>query len=90
MPPNIRQGIRRALVARLRKTVQIWIAVYPAVLIVLTFVGELLRDWPLPVRVLGATMIIVPIVANITEPAVKTAVAAIERGLARRGRLPEE
>lgn len=62
----------------------VWLAVYPSVLLVISLVGDVLKDWPLPLRVLGATVIIVPIVANITEPAVKAAVTAIERAWLRR------
>ncbi|MGE7990192.1 hypothetical protein ACQKPE_03910 [Pseudomonas sp. NPDC089554] len=61
----------------------IWLAVYPSVLLVLALLGDVLSDWPLPLRVLGATLIIVPIVANITEPMVRTALGAIERKWAR-------
>jgi len=71
--------IRRALLARLKKTLLVWIAVYPAVLIVIALVGDLLQEWPLPLRLLVATLIIVPVVVNMTEPAVKGAVAAIQR-----------
>ncbi|UEM07601.1 hypothetical protein JL101_032325 (plasmid) [Skermanella rosea] len=63
----------------------VWLAVYPSVLLVISLVGDVLKDWSLPLRVLGATIIIVPIVANITEPAVKAAVTAIERAWLRRG-----
>ncbi len=62
----------------------VWLAVYPSVLLVISLVGDMLKDWPLPLRVLGATVIIVPIVANITEPVVKAAVTAIERAWLRR------
>ncbi|MDX0312518.1 hypothetical protein GOC54_15740 [Sinorhizobium meliloti] len=75
--------IRSVLIARLKKTLLIWIAVYPAVLAVLTLVGEWLRDWPLPLRALASTAIIVPIVANLTAPAVQATAAAVERGWAR-------
>ena len=76
-------SIRNMIVSRIKKTLQIWVAVYPAVLVVLTLLGDSLQEWPLPVRVLGATAIIVPIVANITEPAVRFAVAAIAQRVGR-------
>ncbi len=62
----------------------VWLAVYPSVLLVISLVGDMLEDWPLPMRVLGATVVIVPVVANITEPVVKAAVTAIERAWLRR------
>ena len=40
MQPKIHQEIRRALLARLTKTFLVWITVYPAVLFVITFVGD--------------------------------------------------
>lgn len=76
-------SIRSTLLQRLKKTAMIWLAVYPSVLLVLALVGDLLSDWPLPLRVLGATLIIVPIVANITEPAVRALVTEIQRKWAR-------
>lgn len=77
-------SVRSTLAARLKKTLLVWIAVYPAVLLVLTLVGEFLRDWPLALGVLGASVIIVPIVANVTGPAVSAVSDAIEREWARR------
>lgn len=62
----------------------VWLAVYPPVLLVVSTVGDLSQDWPLPLRVLGTTIIIVPIVANITEPAVKATVTAIQSAWLRR------
>lgn len=76
-------SIRSNLFERLKKTVMVWVAVYPSAVIVLALVGDVLRDWPLPFQVLGATVLIVAIVANITEPAVKAAVVAIKREWAR-------
>ena len=75
------QVFGQALRARLHKTLMIWLAVYPAALLVLTLFGDMLRDWPLPLRILASTLIIVPIVANITEPAVKVAADSIARRL---------
>ena len=55
---------------RFEKTVRIWLAVYPTVLVVLTLTIEMLVRWPFALRVLVSTMIIVTIVANVTEPLV--------------------
>jgi antibiotic biosynthesis monooxygenase (ABM) superfamily enzyme len=76
--------MRHAILERLKKTAMVWLSVYPSVLLVISLVGDVLEDWPLTLRVLGATVMIVPIVANITEPAVKAAVTAIERAWLRR------
>jgi antibiotic biosynthesis monooxygenase (ABM) superfamily enzyme len=66
-----------AMLERLKKTAMVWLSVYPSVLLVISLVGDVFEDWPLPLRVLGATVIIVPIIANITGPAVEAAVTAI-------------
>lgn len=72
-------SIRRIVLERLKKTALVWMAVYPSVLVVLTLLDDALNDWPLPLRVLWATAIIVPIVANIAEPAVRALASATER-----------
>jgi len=64
--------IRSTLFERLQKKVMVWFALYPSVLLVLALAGDMLRDWLFPFRVLGVTRLIVPIVANITELAVRT------------------
>lgn len=71
--------LRDCLLGRLKKTAVVWAAVYPSVLAVLSLVGDLLQDWPLPLRVLGTTVLIVPVVTNITEPLVRAALASIAR-----------
>ncbi len=62
----------------------VWIAVYPSVLLVISLTGESMKDWPLPLRVLAATLMIVPIVTNISEPAVRAVAGTIERSRLRR------
>ncbi|WP_269790623.1 hypothetical protein [Stenotrophomonas sp. Iso1] len=64
---------------RLKRTALVWLAVYPSALLVLSLVGERFRHWPLPMRVLASTLIIVPVVANISLPLVQTVVAALGR-----------
>jgi antibiotic biosynthesis monooxygenase (ABM) superfamily enzyme len=77
-------GKRHANLERLKRTAMVWLAAYPSVLLVISLIGDVLEDWPLPLRVLVATGIIVPIVANITEPTVKASFTAIERAWLRR------
>ena len=70
---------RAELRPRLKRTALIWLAVYPTVLAVLSVLGRYLRQWPLPLRVLGSTLIIVPIVVNISAPLVQALVSAVGR-----------
>ena len=73
--------MRKIVLERLKRTLMVWLAVYPSVLLVVSLTADWMQDWQLPHRVLGATIIIVPIVTNITEPAVRTAVGKIEEAL---------
>ena len=70
---------RSELRPRLKRTALIWLAVYPTVLTVLSLLGAYFRHWPLPLRVLGSTLIIVPIVVNISAPLVELLVSAVWR-----------
>lgn len=64
---------------RLKRTALIWLAVYPTVLTVLSLFGTHLRHWPLPLRVMGSTLIIVPIVVNVSAPLVEALLSAVQR-----------
>ncbi|PZU26953.1 MAG: hypothetical protein DI584_10430 [Stenotrophomonas sp.] len=70
---------RAELVPRLKRTALIWLAVYPTVLTVVSVLGPYVGQWPLPLRVLGSTLVIVPIVVNISAPLVETLVSAVRR-----------
>jgi antibiotic biosynthesis monooxygenase (ABM) superfamily enzyme len=72
------------ILERLKRTAIVWLAAYPSVLLVISLVGDVLEDWLLPLRVLVATGIIVPIVANITEPIARASFTTIERAWLRR------
>ncbi len=73
----------QAILERLKTTVMVWFAVYPSVLLIIWLVGDRTQDWPMPLRVLGATLLIVPIVTNISQPAVRTIVGKIEKAIVR-------
>ena len=75
---------RAELRPRLKRTALIWLAVYPTVLTVLSLLGPHFRHWPLPLRVMGSTLIIVPIVVNISAPLVEALLSALQRYWARR------
>ena len=86
MDAGCRQVTWRAeLRPRLKRTALIWLAVYPTVLAVLSVLGRYLRDWPLPLRVMGSTLIIVPIVVNVSAPLVEALLSVLQRYWARRG-----
>lgn len=70
---------RPELAPRLKRTALVWLAVYPTVLTVLSVLGPYLRQWPLPLRVLGSTLVIVPIVVNISAPLVEALVSELRR-----------
>ncbi len=74
---------RSASLGRLRKTPLGWLTVFSAVLLVVTLPSRFTDNWRLTLRDLISTLVAVPIVANITEPAVRPA-AALERLAARR------
>lgn len=76
--------VRQAISERLKKTMMVWLAVFPIVLLVISLAGDCMKGWPLPLRVLGATLMIVPIVTNISEPAVRAVVGTIQRSRLRR------
>ncbi|MCK2165950.1 hypothetical protein [Thalassospira xiamenensis] len=58
------------LMARLKKTTRIWLAVYPTVLVFLTIFGDALKEFPFPLGVLVSTLVVVIIVSNFTDPLV--------------------
>jgi antibiotic biosynthesis monooxygenase (ABM) superfamily enzyme len=76
-------GLRQVIFERLKATVIVWLAVYPSVLLIIWLVGDSTQDWPMPLRVLAATLMIVPIVTNVSQPAVRTIVAKIEKAIVR-------
>ena len=81
---------RTELAPRLKRTALIWLAVYPTVLTVLSLLGPHFRHWPLPLRVMGSTLIIVPIVVNISAPLVDALVSAVRRRWAQQAERPAD
>ncbi|MEJ1117211.1 hypothetical protein V9K92_01825 [Phyllobacterium sp. CCNWLW109] len=75
--------MRQVILERLKTTVMVWLAVYPIVLLIIWLVGDRTQNWPLPLRVLATTLMIVPIVTNVSQPAVRTIVAKIEMAILR-------
>jgi len=75
--------LRQAILEGLKTTVMVWLAVYPSVLLIIWLVGDRTQDWPMPLRVLAATLMNVPIVTNVSQPAVRTIVGIIEKAIVR-------
>ncbi|ANM19706.1 antibiotic biosynthesis monooxygenase domain-containing protein (plasmid) [Rhizobium sp. N541] len=75
--------LRQAILERLKTTVMVWLAVYPSVLLIIWLVGDRTQNWPLPLRVLGATLMIVPIVTSVSLPTVRTVVGKMEKAIVR-------
>ena len=50
-----------------------WIAVYPTITILLATMGPMLSDWPLPLKTLAISALMVPLTAAIALPIAKTA-----------------
>lgn len=75
--------LRQVMLERLKTTVMVWLAVYPSVLLIIWLIGDRTQDWPMPLRILGATLLIVPTVTNISQPAVRTIVGKIETTIVR-------
>lgn len=74
-------GLRQLIFERLKATVIVWLAVYPNVLLIIWLVGDSTQDWPMPLRVLAATLMIVPIVTNVSQPAARTIIGKLEQVL---------
>ncbi|MBY3266639.1 hypothetical protein HFO15_34200 [Rhizobium laguerreae] len=72
-------GLRQVIFERLKTTAMVWLAVYPSVLLIVWILGDCMQDWPMPLRVLGATLMVVPIATNVSQPAVRTIVGKIEQ-----------
>jgi antibiotic biosynthesis monooxygenase (ABM) superfamily enzyme len=68
---------RADIVQRLKQTAMIWLAVYPSVLLVMALAGDRFRQWPLPLRVLASTLLVVPLVVNLSAPLVQFIVATV-------------
>lgn len=53
---------------RWKQAVITWLAVYPALTLTLALVGPFMETWPLPLRTLLVTLMLVPIVVYVLVP----------------------
>jgi antibiotic biosynthesis monooxygenase (ABM) superfamily enzyme len=53
---------------RYKQAVITWLAVYPALTVTLAVLGPMMETWPLPLRTLLVTLLLVPIVVYVILP----------------------
>lgn len=53
---------------RYKQAVITWLAVYPALTATLAVLGPLMETWPLPLRTLLVTLLLVPVVVYVILP----------------------
>ena len=62
------QPIPPARPPRWKQAVITWVAVYPALTVTLAVLGPMMESWPLPLRTLLVTLLLVPIVVYVIVP----------------------
>jgi antibiotic biosynthesis monooxygenase (ABM) superfamily enzyme len=53
----------------------VWLAIYPTITTVLQLSGPLIGDWPLPLRTLAITAVVVPLMVFVLLPTLQRAFA---------------
>jgi uncharacterized protein len=66
--PAPRAATRPAAPPRYRQALIVWIAIYPTITLVLELAGPLIQDWPLPLRTLALTAVVVPTMVFVLLP----------------------
>ena len=76
---------------RWKTTVLIWLWIYPALTVVLWLIGPAIQGWPLPVRTLVMTVVLVPLMVYVLLPVLNRLLASWMRGpvSTERGRPPD-
>lgn len=75
---------------RWKTSVLVWLGIYPALTLVLWLVGPTIRDWPLPVRTLLMTAVLVPLMVYVLLPGLNRLLAPWTRpGVGSDPRPPE-
>jgi antibiotic biosynthesis monooxygenase (ABM) superfamily enzyme len=68
-PPNLeRPPTPRAVPARWKTAVVVWVAIYPSITLVLWLAGPEMQSWPLAVRTLVTTALVVPLMVFVLLP----------------------
>jgi antibiotic biosynthesis monooxygenase (ABM) superfamily enzyme len=56
---------------RWKFAILVWLAIYPALTLLLWIVGPEIRSWPLPLRTLALTVVLVPSMVYVLLPALQ-------------------
>jgi antibiotic biosynthesis monooxygenase (ABM) superfamily enzyme len=67
--------MRRLVLERWKMAVLIWLAIYPALTLLLWLVGPTIRSWPLAARTLTLTVVLVPLMVFVLIPALQRLLA---------------
>jgi antibiotic biosynthesis monooxygenase (ABM) superfamily enzyme len=60
---------------RWKMAVVVWLAIYPPLTLALWLAGPTIRDWPVPLRTLALTAVLVPLMVFVLMPAVQRLLA---------------
>jgi antibiotic biosynthesis monooxygenase (ABM) superfamily enzyme len=67
--------MRRLVLERWKLAVLIWLAIYPSLTLLLWLVGPKIGSWPLPMRTLALTAVLVPLMVFVLIPALQRLLA---------------
>jgi antibiotic biosynthesis monooxygenase (ABM) superfamily enzyme len=56
-------------------TVVVWLAIYPAITFLLWLIGPQIASWPLPLRTLLVTAVLVPVMVFVLLPVIQRLLA---------------
>jgi antibiotic biosynthesis monooxygenase (ABM) superfamily enzyme len=65
----------RAMPPRWKTAVLIWLAIYPSITFLLWLAGPQIASWPLPLRTLALTAVLVPLMVFLLIPAIQRLLA---------------
>ena len=60
---------------RWKMMIVVWLAIYPVLTLVLWLVGPTIRDWPVALRTLALTVLIVPLMVYVLIPGIQRLLA---------------
>jgi antibiotic biosynthesis monooxygenase (ABM) superfamily enzyme len=83
-PEQARAAAQPAAPPRWKTAVVVWLAIYPSITFVLWLVGPTIQGWPLAVRTLGLTVVVVPLMTFVLIPGIQRLLAPWLRRSARR------
>jgi antibiotic biosynthesis monooxygenase (ABM) superfamily enzyme len=60
---------------RWKMAVVVWLAIYPLLTLILWLVGPSIRDWPVALRTLALTAVLVPVMVYVLIPTIQRILA---------------